>query len=57
MPGYDSLSIKKNTKILERKLINLALAKTKGNKTQASQLLEISLPALLYKMKDYGIVI
>ncbi len=57
LSGYDSLSIKKNTKILERKLINLALAKTKGNKTQASQLLEISLPALLYKMKDYGIVI
>lgn len=54
--GYDGLSIKKNAKILEKKLINLALAKTKGNKTQASQLLEISLPALLYKMKDYRVV-
>ncbi len=51
----DSLSIKKNTKKIEEKLINLALSKTKGNKTQAAQLLEISLPALLYKMKEYGI--
>ncbi len=56
VPWHDGLSIKKNTKMLEEKLINLALAKTKGNKTQASQLLEISLPALLYKMKDYRIV-
>ncbi|RUM87113.1 MAG: sigma-54-dependent Fis family transcriptional regulator [Thermodesulfatator sp.] len=56
MPTHNGLSIKKNTKILEKKLINLALAKTKGNKTQASQLLEISLPALLYKMKDYQVV-
>ena len=54
--GQESLSIKKNAKIIEERLINLALAKTKGNKTQAAQLLEISLPALLYKMKDYRIV-
>ncbi len=49
------LSIKKSSKILEKELIRRALAKTKGNKTQAAQILEISLPALLYKMKDYGI--
>ncbi len=50
-----SLSIKKNSKKLEKNLIQRALAKTKGNKTQAAQILEISLPALLYKMKGYGI--
>ncbi len=49
------LSIKKSSKILEKQLIKRALAKTKGNKTQAAHILEISLPALLYKMKDYGI--
>ena len=51
----ESLSIKKNAKKMESKLISIALAKTKGNKTQAAQLLEISLPALLYKMKEYGL--
>ncbi len=51
----ETLSIKKNAKKMERRLITLALAKTRGNKTQAAQLLEISLPALLYKMKEYGL--
>ncbi len=51
----ESLSIKKNAKKMESRLISIALAKTNGNKTQAAQLLEISLPALLYKMKEYGI--
>ncbi len=51
----ESLSIKKNAKKMESKLISIALAKTKGNKTQAAQLLEISLPALLYKIKEYGL--
>jgi two-component system response regulator AtoC len=40
---------------LERELIVKALDETKGNKTKASKLLEISLPALLYKLKDYGL--
>ncbi len=48
-------SIKKSSKMLERGLIIKALDETKGNKTKASHLLEISLPALLYKMKDYGL--
>ncbi|MFO8241183.1 MAG: sigma-54 dependent transcriptional regulator [Dissulfuribacterales bacterium] len=48
-------SIKKSSKVLERELIIKALNKTRGNKTKASHLLEISLPALLYKMKDYGL--
>ena len=48
-------SIKKGSKMLERELIIKALDETKGNKTKASRLLEISLPALLYKIKDYGL--
>jgi len=57
LPGLSDavLSIKKSSKVLEKELIQRALAKTKGNKTQAAQLLEISLPALLYKMKDYRV--
>jgi two-component system, NtrC family, response regulator AtoC len=48
-------SIKRNTKRMERQLIGLALAQTGGNKTRAAALLELSLPALLYKMKEYGV--
>jgi two-component system, NtrC family, response regulator AtoC len=52
---WDTLSIKTNGKKLEKQLIIKALIKTKGNKTRASSLLEISLPALLYKIKEYGV--
>ena len=51
--GY---SIKQNCKILEKKLIEKALAETNGNKTRAAALLELSIPALLYKIKEYGII-
>lgn len=53
--SWDSLSIKKNSKILEKQLITQALDETGGNKTRATALLEISLPALLYKIKEYSI--
>jgi len=48
-------SIKEATRWLEKELIIKALKKTGGNRTQAAKLLDISHPALLYKMKDYGI--
>jgi len=48
-----SLSIKKGTRLLERHLIKLALAKTDGNRSMAARILEISHRALLYKIKDY----
>jgi two-component system response regulator AtoC len=51
----DNLSIKEASRKLERVLIRRALEKTNGNRTQAAKILEISHPALLYKMKDYGI--
>ncbi len=50
-----SLSIKERTEQLERDLISRALAQTKGNKTQAAKILEISHRALLYKLKEYGL--
>ena len=49
------LSIKKSTRLIEDVLIRRALEATKGNRTRASLLLEISHRALLYKIKDYGI--
>jgi two-component system response regulator AtoC len=47
------LSVKKTTRIIEEILIRRALQKTKGNRTRAADLLEISHRALLYKIKDY----
>jgi len=49
------LSIKKTTRVIEETLIRRALEKTRGNRTAAARLLEISHRALLYKIKDYGI--
>jgi two-component system response regulator AtoC len=51
----DEYSIKKMRRIMEEQLIKKALDKTKGNRTRASKLLEISHPALLSKMKSFGI--
>jgi two-component system response regulator AtoC len=49
------LSVKKTTAAIEQILIRRALQKTKGNRTRAADLLEISHRALLYKIKDYKI--
>ena len=49
------LSIKKTSRIIEEILIRRALTKTKGNRTRAAEVLEISHRALLYKIKDYAI--
>jgi two-component system response regulator AtoC len=49
------LSVKKTTRIIEEILIRRALQKTKGNRTRAAELLEISHRALLYKIKDYRV--
>ncbi|HWP34201.1 MAG TPA: sigma-54 dependent transcriptional regulator [Thermodesulfobacteriota bacterium] len=51
----DEYSIKKSSRILEEELIRKALAKTRGNRTHAAKLLEISHRALLYKIAEYGI--
>jgi two-component system, NtrC family, response regulator AtoC len=49
------LSIKKATTLIEQSLIKRALDQTRGNRTAAAKLLEISHRALLYKIKDYGL--
>lgn len=49
------LSVKKTMRVIEEALIRRALQKTKGNRTRAAELLEISHRALLYKIKDYHI--
>ncbi len=49
------LSIKRTAAAIEQILIRRALTKTKGNRTRAADLLEISHRALLYKIKDYKI--
>jgi two-component system response regulator AtoC len=49
------LSIKKTARVIEEILIRRALQKTKGNRTRAAEVLEISHRALLYKIKDYHI--
>ncbi|MGE5311276.1 MAG: sigma-54-dependent transcriptional regulator [Nitrospirota bacterium] len=55
LPDDGALSIKEASRRLERELIRRALEKTGGNRTQAAKLLEISHPALLYKIKEYGL--
>jgi two-component system response regulator AtoC len=52
---FNGHSIKAAQKIMEKKLITKALAKTGGNRTQAARLLEISHPSLLSKIKTYNI--
>ena len=51
----EEISIKKANRVMEGELIRRALKKTKGNRTQAAKLLEISHPALLSKIKEYHI--
>ena len=49
------LSIKRTSAAIEEIFIRRALQKTRGNRTRAADLLEISHRALLYKLKDYNI--
>ncbi len=49
------LSLKRAMRELEETFIRAALRRTRGNRTRAAELLEISHRALLYKIKEYGI--
>lgn len=51
----NDLSMKKATKDLEKKLIIRALNRTAGNRTRAAELLGISYPSMLQKIKQYGL--
>ncbi len=48
-------SLKVASRRLEEEYIRKALIKTKGNRTQAAELLEVSLRSLMYKIKGYEI--
>ena len=51
----EDLSVKRHSARLERHLIQLALDRTGGNKTQAAELLQLSPRALRYKIQEYGV--
>jgi len=51
----DGLSLKEANERLEKEYIRKALAATDGNRTQAAKILEISLRALQYKIKEYDL--
>lgn len=53
--SLEEFSLKISAQRLEKEYIQKALAKTGGNRTQASQILEISLRSLMYKIKEYKI--
>jgi two-component system response regulator AtoC len=50
-----TLSIKKSSRQLERKLIQMALELTGGNRSKAAKILEISRPMLISKIREYGL--
>lgn len=52
---FGGFSIKQAQKIMETSLIGRALQATGGNKSKAAELLEISYPSLLSKIKEYGV--
>jgi two-component system response regulator AtoC len=49
------LSLKRAMRELEETYIRAALRRTRGNRTRAAEVLDISHRALLYKIKEYGI--
>ena len=51
----DTFSIKEGKVFIESHLIAKALVRTNGNKSQAAELLEISYPSLLNKIKEYNL--
>jgi len=55
LESSDGLSLKKAKKVWEKRLIDRALKATGGNRSRAAELLEISFPSLLNKIKEYGI--
>jgi two-component system response regulator AtoC len=53
--GSGDLSLKRAMRELEESYIRAALRRTRGNRTRAAEVLDISHRALLYKIKEYGI--
>ncbi len=55
LPSTMQFSLKRAIHDVEERFIRAALRQTRGNRTRAAELLELSHRALLYKIKDYGI--
>jgi len=51
----ENLNLEDNLKVIERRLIEMALRKTSGNKSQAADLLKIPRSTLHYKIDKYDI--
>jgi DNA-binding NtrC family response regulator len=54
-PPLETLELSKNVNALERRLIQEALGKAGGNRTQAAKLLGISRNGLAIKMEKLGL--
>src|SRR6266851_565484 len=54
-PESVNFSLKRAMRELEELYIKTVLRRTRGNRTRAAEMLEISQRALLYKIKEYGI--
>ncbi|MFC1829738.1 sigma-54 interaction domain-containing protein, partial [Thermodesulfobacteriota bacterium] len=54
---FEGYSLKAAQRLMEEELITRALKATEGNRTKAAQILEISHPSLLSKIKTYDIEI
>ena len=54
-PGGDRRGLSAQVEHLERELITEALRQTRGNQSQAAQILDTSLRILGYKIKQYSI--
>ncbi len=52
---FDGYSLKEAKKVWEKNLIEKTLAECKGNRSRAAEMLEISYPSLLNKIKEYGV--
>ena len=56
LPDDDGdLSVKRRLPALEKSLIVRALERSRGNRTKAAELLDLSVRALSYKIHDYGL--
>lgn len=54
---FKNLSLKEGKVQMEKYLITKALEKTSGNKSKAAEMLEMSYPSLLSKIKEYNLII
>ncbi|MEN8140560.1 MAG: sigma-54 dependent transcriptional regulator [Thermodesulfobacteriota bacterium] len=55
--GFTGNSLKEAKRVWERSIIARTLKECDGNRSRAAELLEISYPSLLNKIKDYGIAV